>query len=278
MPQFRDFQAAVVVDGVDLPEYSIQVSEENGEISCYIPSEVGKNFAVRWRDLNLRQRNTVGKVDLDGARGGSKQISKGSNTREASRSYYRVTGEIVRPFCFARLSLTDDEGCANPAGNNLGEVRIELYEVLSCKRVPYPPLKSNRVPGVVRIHEHSKKAMTHCVGYGDDMKKARKWTSNRVDGKRLATFVFRYRALDMLQAQGIAPPPQPISSTQRENKRQRCKEEDIIEIMDDGETDKARLKILKTEIGEIEARLRPKTMVKSEDKAHVIANEVIELD
>ncbi|KAM6490605.1 hypothetical protein JOM56_013948 [Amanita muscaria] len=169
MPQFRDFQAAVVVDGVELPEYTIQVSEEDGEISCYIPSEVGKNFAVRWRDLNL-QRDTAGYVHLDGAFACSQPIVKSSTTREVLRSDYRVTSETVRPFCFAHLSLTDDESCANPAENKLGEVQIQLYELLSYKRVPFPPdWKCNKAPEVVRIHEHSKKSDDALRGIMVDM-------------------------------------------------------------------------------------------------------------
>lgn len=45
MPTFQAFHVTIRVDGKDLPEYDVQVDVDEKQVSCWIPSEVGK---VSW--------------------------------------------------------------------------------------------------------------------------------------------------------------------------------------------------------------------------------------
>lgn len=45
MPTFQAFHATIRVDDKDLPEYDVQVDDKEKQVSCWIPSEVGK---VSW--------------------------------------------------------------------------------------------------------------------------------------------------------------------------------------------------------------------------------------
>lgn len=42
MPTFQAFYVTIRVDGKDLPEYNIQVDDNERHVSCWIPSEAGK--------------------------------------------------------------------------------------------------------------------------------------------------------------------------------------------------------------------------------------------
>ena len=42
MPTFQAFHATIRVEGKDLPEYDVQVDDDEKQVSCWIPSEAGK--------------------------------------------------------------------------------------------------------------------------------------------------------------------------------------------------------------------------------------------
>jgi hypothetical protein len=42
MPTFQAFHATIRTDGEDLPEYDVQVDDNEKQVSCWIPSEAGK--------------------------------------------------------------------------------------------------------------------------------------------------------------------------------------------------------------------------------------------
>ncbi|KAG1717396.1 uncharacterized protein EDB91DRAFT_1091058, partial [Suillus paluster] len=58
-----------------------------------------------------------------------------------------------------------------------------------------------------KVHERTKKAFSHCVGFGEEVPCRATWTSNTVisDNSPATVFVFKYTRLDILQAMGIAP-------------------------------------------------------------------------
>ncbi|KZO90667.1 hypothetical protein CALVIDRAFT_387221 [Calocera viscosa TUFC12733] len=65
MPRLGDFEAYIEVDGVRLPEYRLERNESKRVVRCWIPSEVGKNFVVKWQDHSKRHA-LCGFVYLDG--------------------------------------------------------------------------------------------------------------------------------------------------------------------------------------------------------------------
>ena len=42
MPNFQTFHARIKVHDEDLPEYDVQIDENEKQVSCWIPSETGK--------------------------------------------------------------------------------------------------------------------------------------------------------------------------------------------------------------------------------------------
>lgn len=42
MPRFQAIHARIRVDNEELPEYHVQVDEDENNVSCWIPSEAGK--------------------------------------------------------------------------------------------------------------------------------------------------------------------------------------------------------------------------------------------
>lgn len=42
MPDFQAFHAKVKVDGIELPEYDVQIDLDRKCVSCWVPSEAGK--------------------------------------------------------------------------------------------------------------------------------------------------------------------------------------------------------------------------------------------
>lgn len=42
MPRFKTLCASIKVDDNELPEYDVQVDENDKQVSCWVPSEAGK--------------------------------------------------------------------------------------------------------------------------------------------------------------------------------------------------------------------------------------------
>ncbi len=42
MPKFKTIHASIKVDDNELPEYDVQVDENEKQVSCWVPSEAGK--------------------------------------------------------------------------------------------------------------------------------------------------------------------------------------------------------------------------------------------
>ena len=48
MVTFRGISASVEVGGIDLPHYQPEFDEATKSATCWIPSEAGKEFTIRW--------------------------------------------------------------------------------------------------------------------------------------------------------------------------------------------------------------------------------------
>ncbi|KDR76113.1 hypothetical protein GALMADRAFT_267771 [Galerina marginata CBS 339.88] len=107
------------------------------------------------------------------------------------------------------MEVTDDEAYFENSSQNRGEIKIIFYKVRSVKRDPVVVVSKNYAsPSEIRkIHERSKKALSHQVRYSETVRTEVDRSANcRVNVYAiLATFIFRYRPLAMLQANGIAP-------------------------------------------------------------------------
>jgi len=86
------------------------------------------------------------------------------------------------------------------------------------------------------VHERTKKVTTHCVKFGDEIERAARRIKkvSRTNTKPLVTFVFKYKSLDLLKADGIV-------QSSVGNKRRAIAEpevnikDEVIEIDDDSD-------------------------------------------
>lgn len=224
MLSYGTLRACIRVDGQALESYGIETFPEENKVTCWIASEAGKTFSVVWQDINYaRQYHQTGDVTLDGIHGGG-QLMRALGFNEPPM-YQRCTAEFkyvntsinsIRPLTFSRLQLTDEDQHLNSAHADLGEISLAIWPV-SVIGMGY---RKNTVSakGTI-VHERSKKASSHCVGFGEEIRVPPQQVINvaRVGITPTATFVFRYRPFDRLVADGIAPPPmQPSWGTKRE--------------------------------------------------------------
>ncbi|KAG2340661.1 hypothetical protein BDR05DRAFT_889426 [Suillus weaverae] len=236
MLSYGTLRACIRVDGQALESYGIETFPEENKVTCWIASEAGKTFSVVWQDINhARQYHQTGDVTLDGIHGGG-QLMRALSFNEPP-TYQRCTAEFkyvntsmnsIRPLTFSRLQLTgqfhmkwahiliDEDQHLNSAHAELGEISLAIWPV----NVIGMGYQRNLVPAKgTMVHERSKKASSHCVGFGEEIRVPPQQVINvaRVGTTPTTTFVFRYRPFDRLVADGIAPPPiQPSRGTKRE--------------------------------------------------------------
>ncbi|EGN98742.1 hypothetical protein SERLA73DRAFT_181362 [Serpula lacrymans var. lacrymans S7.3] len=250
MLHYKTFEACVAVDDIQLEEYGVEVFEEENKVTCWIASEAGKQFAVKWQatvgdnSKHIQGKGVAGLVMLDGVKCGGRLIPSVHGQRRVetiTADSVAISRTSVRSFLFSHLSLTgmfhvllvyllttkyaDDEEYLHSAPKGLGEIQLDFWDVLGSGECPMPDRDVRT--GEEKIHERSKKAMTHCVKFGE----ARPSASQNVamvkylNPKPFATFVFKYRASGMLRANGIIPT--------RAGEKRPADEEPAVEIIDE---------------------------------------------
>ncbi|KAF5314231.1 hypothetical protein D9758_018299 [Tetrapyrgos nigripes] len=180
-----DFDAWVTADDVPLAEYKITMAEK--KVSCWIPSEVGK---VK-RPL---MRNFASYMYLDGQLEYARAVIIDAN---GTSEIYNLSGLLVsetseRPFVFQSAESTDDDAyLAHEA--NLGEIKVIIKEVIIGAAIPVP--KPTFVPQA-KIHERLGAVETIPIQDYFALEVVRD----------IGTYVFRYRPIDFLRANGVVPP------------------------------------------------------------------------
>ncbi|KAK7471250.1 hypothetical protein VKT23_002657 [Stygiomarasmius scandens] len=204
MLQVGNFSAWISVDGVELTQYSVE--KKDSEASCWIASEVGKNFSVRWKSgpTSYAIRSSV---FVDGRRCDG-MVSKASK-REKERyvDSAPTSGTSERPLVFSTTKVTDDDEYLETTNPGTGEIKLAIYE---CEITEKKPFRPSRFTGPQEVHEESKKALEHQVGLGDERNS--KWeykhSVRTKDKKHLASFIFRYRPIGESSYVLMAPPLQ----------------------------------------------------------------------
>ncbi|KZP17702.1 hypothetical protein FIBSPDRAFT_830271 [Athelia psychrophila] len=248
MLQLGSFSACVTIDDRELEQHQVDISKGGTKATCWIASEAGKHFAVKWKDNSQRrQHSTSGCVKLDGVDCGRRIISPGHHN-SAKRSYFSTGPSSVRPYMFSHLSLTDDDGFLDAhVSPKLGTIKIEL------RRVIIKPHRkdtfSRKPPEDQVVHEKMKKLATHCVKFGDEIKRAPKvgTSVSRIDKKPIFTFLFQYKPQALLEADGIAEAP--VTNKRKHVKVEPGQKPEVIEIDDseDERTEPPRRKKIKKE-------------------------------
>lgn len=203
------FAAFIACGNEEVPCYGIEKSEDGKEAVCWIASEVGKEFSVRWTKPTYLSKTVMrGHVQIDNMDCG------GIVMREVEvpdlvycKQGFKTSTTTIKHFLFAPLELTDDDkflDTSPPLG--LGDIVLSIYriEITSIRdRVPSAP------PQEQQVHERTKKATVHRVKLGTEQTCAstRIFFGKHLDEHPIATFVFKYRPLDVLQANGIVSAP-----------------------------------------------------------------------
>ncbi|KAF8557823.1 hypothetical protein OG21DRAFT_1504786 [Imleria badia] len=211
--QLGTFTANILVDGRALEEYDI-VSESPTKVTCWVASEEGKSFSVQWKcHEESRVAGTKGRVHVDGLGCGSQLNSPGVlGVQDTATFSSFIGGTSTRDLKFSRIQLSDDDSLLNKQiHKSLGEISLVIVRGEMVKE-PCPRPAGNRdvfVPGNDQLHERSKKATVHCVGFGPEKPRRYSRYKRRLirNSEPEIAFVFKYQPLSVLQANGIAPRP-----------------------------------------------------------------------
>ncbi|KAJ7759325.1 hypothetical protein DFH07DRAFT_940100 [Mycena maculata] len=218
MPELGRFSCWVEVDGVKVSEYSPEYSADRKEATCWIPSEVNKKFSIHWTDSKAdRTRKIYGFVRIDGIDCGGRELifakTGGKWIGTGHRDSVSTSPTTRRPFIFGRQEITDDDNFLNaPISLDLGTIQLAFEDVVCYKT--HPTLRQFVSLPPRKLHEQSKKAMGHSVQFGRETRTWSPYQSTTTETvcdtvERLAKFTFKYRPLDLLKANGIAPVDRP---------------------------------------------------------------------
>ncbi|KAK0466193.1 uncharacterized protein EV420DRAFT_1510466, partial [Desarmillaria tabescens] len=280
MVRFASVSAWISVDDVPLPEFGEEVFNADRKVACWIPSETGKRFCINWKyEDSFRVDFATGWVYTDGKFVAGRVSGPGRN--DVCVTGVCTSAVTVRPIMFTSLELTDDEELLhNSTLSELGEIKIDIWYVQKLASIPF------RAPDfgeVGKIHERSKKAITHCAKAGDEIPTTKPQTFSDVKKvNHLVTFTFRYRPLGILQANDIAPPPEPTPAS----RKRAASPHDVVDISDDDsdqEDNSSRIAKLEEELIQLRKRdakrVRPEKRIKREVKLepNITSGEVIDL-
>ncbi|KAL1758668.1 hypothetical protein FB107DRAFT_271863 [Schizophyllum commune] len=201
----------IEADGKPLEEYGVEVSEDGKRCTAWIPSKAGQEFVVHLRDPDLA-RSTLGAIYTDGHNVGGPVLEafRSPTLQHVSRAGVNISPTEIRNFKFGEVKLTDDDTYLSQDMKSVGEVRFELW-LCHVGRFVVPTVRP-QITETTKMHERSKKGLAHAVAFSETKRLERPTNfveATKLGGEPLATFTFRYRSLEMLRANGIAPMPQP---------------------------------------------------------------------
>ncbi|KAJ7646764.1 hypothetical protein FB45DRAFT_891344 [Roridomyces roridus] len=265
-----NFSAWITIEGVESSEYRVKASEEQMTVTCWIASELGKNFSVNW--TNHKYEGVIKAViKMDGHNCGGtimKSNTAFSGLPKSTSSAGVVqsgnqTLQALKPFMFSLLELTDDDSelPAGPSGHeNLGIIELDMFPIEIKEENVGPPPGSTEIPKLT-VHERSIKTRTTeqiLLANTQVLPKPAVFVSTRIIGSPLVTFRFKYRPMDVLRANGIAPALQRTSPTPQ---RAPTPDEELAQAEEEARDLRERLKASEEKLANLKKR---KPNVKSE--------------
>ncbi|KIJ13483.1 hypothetical protein PAXINDRAFT_13813 [Paxillus involutus ATCC 200175] len=214
MLNLKEVSAWIEVDGEELEQYGVTEDLEKSEVTCWIATQAGKAGHLNF-DVAPLEHSLASYLILDGTGVQGRVLPAPTATlcsadfavsRTMVQNDFSLSTTSARPFLFSKLELTDEDEYYGQASKHLGEIQLVMYRVAITGSGTHPDCN---VAGQGKVHERSKKAVSHCVSYGQEMKmKPRTMFSIQyLDAAPLATFTFKYRDYSLLQANGIVPKP-----------------------------------------------------------------------
>ncbi|TEB33410.1 hypothetical protein FA13DRAFT_1708225 [Coprinellus micaceus] len=211
----QGFEAWIEVDGRRLEEFKIEMEWE--KVVCWVPCEAGKEFAIGcslpW--YKVCTTNHAIKVHLDGKvpHVVPNLVRQDWSLDPATRLFKEELvngGASIRAFQFGALELTgdtdearvfpDDDALLDGPTPQFGEISVHFSSAQAFVPIQDHPGAIGNFKEDYRAHERSKKLGEEKPRIGG----APIW--NMALGiKGEFTFVFKYRPMDVLVADGIAP-------------------------------------------------------------------------
>ncbi|KAF5349803.1 hypothetical protein D9758_010204 [Tetrapyrgos nigripes] len=155
----------------------------------------------------------------------------------------RTSEESLRHFLFSKLDLTDDDAFLGADHGQIGEIKVKYNEVgirLGCQQV------------------------------------VAKTTFIQVVRKELwAKMIFRYRPLDILQANGIAPPPEPVAGEKRSVPPGEVLDLTFSEDENEGEGDAEEIQALEAKLAALRNKRRKVSVNRTWYKVRARARDVL---
>ncbi|KAL1730406.1 hypothetical protein EV714DRAFT_284246 [Schizophyllum commune] len=205
-----DIDCWIEVDGKPLDEYGVELSQDDKKCNAWIPSKAGQEFVVSWRDPYL-SRATAGYVYTDGKYTAGHVLRPNRATVTALVDGTYTSPTQLRKYQFSDMTLTDDDSYLNKTPQEVGEITIKIW---LCTVGAVIPMPVKDVDGPSKMHEKTKKGLAHSVGFSTPTqlnKPVSGVSVHAIGASPIATFTFRYRSIEMLRANGIAPMPAPAT-------------------------------------------------------------------
>ncbi|KAF7376572.1 hypothetical protein MSAN_00073500 [Mycena sanguinolenta] len=219
------FEAWIVINGVEAEQFKPETVDYPTGQTCWIASELDKGFSIHWRNTEVFC-HTASRIWVDGIECAGEIILHPN--REASISGRRTSGSTVSPFKFSPVNLTDDDAFLDSSGHkDLGLIRVEIWTINQAGTKSY-----GKVDAAVesKIHERTKKGSSHQIKFAKEEVQPLRSAAivEYLENSPLVTFTFKYRSIDVLRAEGIAPSKRKISpgsSTSEDKGPKRVKKE-----------------------------------------------------
>ncbi|KAJ7474331.1 hypothetical protein FB451DRAFT_1398313 [Mycena latifolia] len=209
---WKEFSAWITIDGKEAHEFGVETSEDEKTVTCWIASEIGKPFSVNWENASYYHA-TIGKIKMDGNECGATVIDDHTLPTTTEKKGVYDGSQSVKPFLFSSVELTDDDAFLGSSGSShqeLGVIELEIYPVIVLPGRHTEPV--SRLLPQIKVHERAKKAVTQQItlAKAENLATPKTFGSTERSGPDLVKFYFKYRPLEILQANGIAPlPPRP---------------------------------------------------------------------
>jgi hypothetical protein len=195
-------------DKVPIKEHAVEIDDEDGVATCWISGEPGQPFAIRWRDISdpiacpvidgyysdpyVLQRDLSGFVMMDGYELGGRVLHARSHA-PAIFSRIATSPTSCVPLTFS--SLPRNAGIGEEWAT-LGTISLDIHLV--------------QIGEANRLHEGY--SGYYRRGEAAPLSSATPFSSTEVTSlRKIATFIFKYRPLDVLQYHSIVPVSGPSS-------------------------------------------------------------------
>ncbi|TFK92376.1 hypothetical protein K466DRAFT_237136 [Polyporus arcularius HHB13444] len=199
----KGYEVWIASEGDALQEYQVKLENGGRRVACFVPIETDKCFSIHCSDL-VEQSFFSMEVTLDGRFVCRTLCAPGSTSK---RDGLRTSETTLRQYRFAEVPTTDDNGSSADTAD-LGTIVVALE-----RRYPDSrdiPFQAWTLPDVGAISERMKTIGAQQVSLSQEVSIGRPGAMQEALPLHPAegcfnTFVFRYRPLAVLQAQGIAP-------------------------------------------------------------------------